>query len=393
MKRHSEKPSNEGSDNDEETPTIGDDNSGEIKKRKLSKGIFKLLLKDEKILFQLFKFFTNEEILQTLQYLNKYFNKISYLNIFNFVVDNENYHFDELDDGMNTLIDVIKKFTNLKSLTIDGIDTFDDEIFSKLLRNLPSELKEIHIRECGISSPKIIDIINDDLNQISNMQILKVLRFSFCELDKLEIGNLKNLQNLEFYDCQFENAPKVFNCKQLEKIILFKCSKLTDLKLLNLLKTFIDEELINKKESSEEEEEDGAKPAKNDDDSIFDVYSKDERVKGNLKKLFITECEPLTNPVIQSNTLEEIKLIDCRYLNKPFISCPELHTLQLNWCENLQNLTLACDNLKSIDLTGAGVNFSHSQNSEPGNYQENPILKVVVEELRKHYGSELTITM
>lgn len=278
----------------------------------------------------------------------------------------------------------------------------------------------MHIRECGLDSPSFVDrkLLNSgtfqnpstpassstEHNSVekSPIQQLKHLRFSSCTFTCIEVRALKELLSLEFYDCSLgDGGLKLSNVPKLEKLVLFKCTKVSDLALLNTLKPLLEEEIedLNRSFNTQDEEiANGDKPAKNDDDSIFDIHVNFRKRKyGALKKLYLTECEPLQNPVIQSNTLEEIKIINCKYISKPFISCPALTNLQLNWCENLKNLSLACDNLRSIDLTGAGITYSSSsQSNSQGSAtkkEENTVLQNVVGCLKRFYGDQITITL
>jgi len=259
---------------------------------------------------------------------------------------------------------------------------------------MPPHLVELHIRECGLESPLISESKQIIENKAPLPIQLQILRISSCQLNDFEVRELSELTTLELYDCSIgASGIKISGCSKLEKIVLFKCTELNDAKLLNMLRPLLKEEQQSDVEEPGEESE---KPATNDDDSIFDIASRGNRKTGPLKKLFLTECEPLSNPVIQSNSLEEIKIIDCKFISKPFISCPSLTKLQLNWCENLKSLNLACDNLQCIDLTGAGVTYSSSQSNSQGTAtrkDENVVIQQVIAGLKKHYGDQITITV
>ncbi|KAG2386047.1 hypothetical protein C9374_003196 [Naegleria lovaniensis] len=323
-----------------------------------------------------------------------------------------------VSEDVTQLIEIVNRFPRMKTLSLDGLEWFNDLCLSSLLEKLPPNLYDLHIRECGLDSPSLVDrkLLNSGtfqnpttpspsstiLQEKSPIQQLKYLRFSSCTFTSIEVRALKELLSLEFYDCSLgDGGLKLANVPKLEKLVLFKCANVSDLALLNTLKPLLVEELedLNRSFNTQDEEiANGDKPARNDDDSIFDIHVNFRKRKyGALKKLFLTECEPLQNPVIQSNTLEEIKIINCKFISKPFISCPQLTKLQLNWCENLKNLSLACDNLRSIDLTGAGVTYSSSsQSNSQGSAtkkEENTVLQNVVGSLKRFYGDHITITL
>jgi hypothetical protein len=164
----------------------------------------------------------------------------------------------------------------------------------------------------------------------------------------------------------------------LSTIKLNRCKKLTDKKLTNLLKQFLPD--FNSANSQEEDEgNDQKKPP-----------TTPTPIPQSLRKLFITECEPVSSPIIQSTTIVDLRLINCRLLHNPLITCPVLQNLQLTWCENLENLTLGCDDLKTLDLTGAGVNMSHaSQSSQDGT---NPVRESILNAIRSHFGDQVVVS-
>ncbi|EFC40345.1 predicted protein [Naegleria gruberi] len=371
-------------------------------------------------IYNILSFLDFDELIHTVALVSKATHYAVHHSVEHLTLDSENTNFGDVEHlseeeqqnhNMTNMIDIVNRFPSLKVLSLDGLDFFTDVCLSKLVENLPPHLSEIHIRECPLDSPIILDkksmnsesfSQSSDTEYIPSIQQLKVLRFSAIKFTSFEVGYLKNLLSLEFYDSSFEKCLKIIQCSKLDRLICFKCTGLGDTLLLATLKSLLYEEVahlqsVSNTNSQTEENDLEGKPADNDDDSIFDTARNVKNRKyGSLKKLYLTECEPLTNPVIQSNTIEEIKIIDCKYLSKPFISCPALNRLQLNWCENLKSLNLACDNLQFIDLTGAGVTYSNSQSNSQGSAtskKENTILHNVIGGLRKHYGEQLKIAL
>lgn len=118
----------------------------------------------------------------------------------------------------------------------------------------------MHIRQCGLVNPVII----------SNH--LRILKFSLCNTIELLKIKSPSVQVVELYECEIQNTP-LFNTKNLEKLLLHKCTKLTDTKFQQIMLQF--------------------------------NHTPEHNAPNNsLKAVWVTECTPLSNPVIACDTLK-----------------------------------------------------------------------------------------
>jgi hypothetical protein len=189
-----------------------------------------------------------------------------------------------------------------------------------------------------------------------------------------------SLETLEMFDSDLERAPKLVQCTKLSTIKLNRCKKLTDKKVQYLLRQWSPQD-----ENMPNSQEDEGNDSQNSRKSPLPV----QNIQQTLRKLYFTECEPISNPYVISLTLTDLRFINCRLLHNPMITCPALRNLQLSWCENLENLTLGCDQLQTLDLTGAGINMSHTQSSQDGT---NPVRESILAAIKSHFGDQVTVS-
>ncbi|KAL0485041.1 FBL15 [Acrasis kona] len=318
---------------------------------------------DKALVLKIISFLTLEESIRYFSLLSKSMQKIVYEFLTDLTLSYESWS--HLENINSRIIKFTSKLTNLKSLTIDGFDEFNDMALNNLLhKNVQSTFAELHIRDCAIVNPRV------------NHDTLKVLKISTCNNISTIAVQSTSLETFEVFDCDFERAPKLIQCTSLANIKLNRCRKLTDHKLGLILKQFIPNGGYANSQSQGEEANERRTSVQVDPPQT-------------LKKLYLTECEPLSNPVMQSMTLVDLRFINCRSMRNPIITCPMLQNLQLTWCENLENLTLGCDTLKALDLTGTGVNNTAvgAQNSQTSSVRES-----ILSAVKTHYSDQVTVS-
>jgi hypothetical protein len=343
----------------------------------------KSLLSNENVLVNILSYLDVEDVIQRASLVCRTFASLSYLGVRKLILSSDCVHFDDVDHFLN----VIKKMKNVVSICIDGFDgenddendgfsniIFTEEVLTRLLQMAyvhNSKLVELDIRQCSMSGISIRDdkqlqiLRLDNLFLPEGLQIesstLHTIEFYSCDILKPSFSSWS--QSSQSQSCgSYESGSIQFSrCYNLQNLKFFKCKNFTDKVLYLFLKNFLPDYITRKGQQLRARKTNVTKVTGSD--MLMNNSEKvEEEQKFKLRHLYICECEPLMNPVIQSFTLEDIRIINCKYLQNPFISCNHLKRLQLNWCQNLENLTLASGNLELLDLTGIKTDSSTVQN-------------------------------
>lgn len=315
---------------------------------------------------------------------------------------------------------LLSRMTRLRSLTLDGfgenvlaIQQFnhrDDHHVDNVLQSLFSQgsiketLTELHLRNLCTAS----DIVVSDLTHLTRLTLSFMgrvpIKSDAPRWKSLTVEDLPSLKSVLLHDCTLPRKVTFRRVPQLSSLSFDGCDRLSDGRLLKILSQF-DNTLAQSAASHLHEHSLSQSLSQNMSSQASDsltasevlmtvpVRSQEDLASRKLSRLTLNQCQPLKNPIIVVDTLEDLRINNCVNLAIPFIRCDNLKTLHIMYCPNLENLLLGCDNLKSIDLHMSGKDDGPSKTTAivPSKTSSR---QAIVDAIRQHYGKDnITISM
>lgn len=321
---------------------------------------------------------------------------------------------------LSLMLRMLSRMDRLRSLTLDGFGPHvlpADSALQRLLgqhQQLGGTLRELHLRMICTADREIT---------VSGLPHLTHLTLSFMGKShtragtswrSLTVQDLPSLKSVLLHDCVLPGRIAFHRVPELETLAFEGCDRLSDGRLLKVLSQFdntlalratqvagimqgqgqgstaASSSLSSSSSSSSSQSSDTPgtvmkSPTTTEVLSTLKVRPIAELASRKLKKLVLKQCQPLSNPIIVVDTLEDLRINNCGSLCVPFIRCDGLKMLHIVYCPRLQNLLLGCDNLKHIDLHMSGRDDDNSSGSGSKDRAMSP-RQAIKAALQQHYG-------